>query len=593
MNKKNLKKNHVWSYLWEQFKHPSKLEVITLLWVIVTTILSLIPPFFFKAIINTLTNTLLSKQEIISTCSKILWGLALLEIFRFILSKYHNKNLTKKRKESAEKLNQHNLHLLYQQSYDFFTKESLWGLVATLQWGISKLNQIQEDYLHQSIRIIVPLLWILFFISKESLLLGVILALLFVIYCILQYIYLKKLDPYRKTTNKRKREQQSLLSDMISNIITIKTFATQDQEEKRYLSKVQQTSAAQAENEKQYLPISITNEVLTFALVFLFRGWGLILWAQDSISVGTLVFFSSYLSRLSNIFNQTPNLLRNFFMALNDVEDLIKITQPSVLTNEKQTKNLNCDQGEIHIQNLSFSYEEKAVFKNLNLHVQPWEKIAIVWRSWSGKSTLTKLLYRFYELNDWVILVDNQDISECSKDSLRSSLSLVPQDPLLFHRSIRENIAYTNPNANDEAIESAAKIARCDQFISALPHGYDTLVWEKGIKLSWWERQRIAIARAILAQKKIFIMDEATSALDSESESAIQEAMQEVMKNKTCIIIAHRLSTIMQMDRIIVLDKGEIVEQGSHEELLAKKDWLYQNFWNIQSWGFLRLDQEN
>ena len=209
----------------------------------------------------------------------------------------------------------------------------------------------------------------------------------------------------------------------------------------------------------------------------------------------------------------------------------------------------------IEFERVKFWYDkEEMVLRDFSLRIKPWEKIALVGQSWSWKSTLTKLLFRFYDIQGWIIKIDDQDISQVTQESLRNEISIVPQDVILFHRSLRENICYGNPTATEEEMIAACKMARCHEFIIKLENWYDTLVWERWIKLSWWERQRVAIARAILENKKILVMDEATSSLDSESEKCIQDAMDEVMKNKTCIVIAHRLSTINKMDKIIVMD---------------------------------------
>ncbi len=242
----------------------------------------------------------------------------------------------------------------------------------------------------------------------------------------------------------------------------------------------------------------------------------------------------------------------------------------------------------IDLENVTFSYIEwKNVFDWLNLNIKPWEKIAIVWASGSWKTTLIKLLFRFFDIQWWKILIDWQDISQVTQESLRSQLSMVPQDPILFHRTIKENIAYWKRDATEKEIIAAAKMATCHDFISWLKDWYDSFVWERWIKLSWWERQRIAIARAILENKSILVMDEATSSLDSESEKYIQDAMDEVMKNKTCIVIAHRLSTIAKMDKIIVMNKWKIVEKWSHSVLIQNKNWIYHKLRSIQSWWFL------
>ncbi len=205
---------------------------------------------------------------------------------------------------------------------------------------------------------------------------------------------------------------------------------------------------------------------------------------------------------------------------------------------------------------------------------------------------MTKLLFRFYDLQRGKILIDGQDISQVTQESLRSQISLVPQEPILFHRSLRENILYGNPQATEEEMIAACKIAKCHDFITNLEQGYDTLVGERGMKLSGGERQRVAIARAVLQNNSILILDEATSALDSESEKRIQEAMDEVMKNKTVIVIAHRLSTIAKMDKIFVMNEGEIIEKGSHKELLAKEGGSYKKLWELQSGGFLQFEED-
>jgi ATP-binding cassette subfamily B protein len=227
------------------------------------------------------------------------------------------------------------------------------------------------------------------------------------------------------------------------------------------------------------------------------------------------------------------------------------------------------------------------VFKNLNLKVRSGEKVGLVGPSGGGKSTLTKLLLRFDDVKLGSIEIDGQNIAACSQKSLRQNIGYVPQEPLLFHRSIKENIGYGRIGATDKDILQAAKDAFAHEFIQSMPNGYDTFVGERGVKLSGGQRQRIAIARAMLKNAPILILDEATSALDSESEVLVQKALLKLMEGKTTIVVAHRLSTIQKMDRIIVLDKGNIVESGTHAELSKKKNGLYARLWSHQSGGFL------
>jgi len=254
---------------------------------------------------------------------------------------------------------------------------------------------------------------------------------------------------------------------------------------------------------------------------------------------------------------------------------------------------LRVKDGAINLHDITFHYRDgntdQAVFKNLTLDIKPGEKVGLVGPSGGGKSTLTRLLLRFDDVVRGDISIDGQNIAQVTQTSLRQAISYVPQEPLLFHRPVDENIAYGNPDASQADIVKAAKAAHADDFITALADGYGTVVGERGVKLSGGQRQRVAIARAILKNSPILVLDEATSALDSESEVLIQDALWKLMEGRTAIVIAHRLSTIQKMDRIIVLEHGEIVEQGTHAELL-KKHGVYAKLWAHQSGGFLEDD---
>jgi len=263
------------------------------------------------------------------------------------------------------------------------------------------------------------------------------------------------------------------------------------------------------------------------------------------------------------------------------------LLEPHEVRDAPNAKILKPGSGEIEFKNVGFAYHKGAdIFKNFNLKLQPGERVALIGPSGGGKSTITKLLLRFHDIQSGEILIDGQNIAEVTQDSLRDNLAMVPQDPILFHRTLMENIRYGKFNANDAEVIAAAKAAHAHEFIMASQHGYKTFVGERGIKLSGGQRQRVAIARAILKNAPILILDEATSSLDSESESYIQEALKTLMDNKTVIVIAHRLSTIGQMDKIIVLENGKITEQGKHAELLKAKEGTYQRLWQIQAGGF-------
>jgi ATP-binding cassette subfamily B protein len=256
-------------------------------------------------------------------------------------------------------------------------------------------------------------------------------------------------------------------------------------------------------------------------------------------------------------------------------------------------KELIISRGGLEFKNLTFAFDEtRKVLEDINLTIKPGEKVALIGPSGAGKTTFVRLLLRLYSPTAGKILIDGQDISEATQESLRKNISMVPQDPILFHRTLAENIAYGKRGSPKEEVENAAKLAHCNEFIKDLPFGFETYVGERGIKLSGGERQRVAIARAILTNAPILVLDEATSSLDSHSEMLIQDALNNLMKGRTTIVIAHRLSTIQKMDRIIVIDGGKIIEQGSHKELLSNESSLYKKLWELQAGGFLKSESD-
>ena len=306
------------------------------------------------------------------------------------------------------------------------------------------------------------------------------------------------------------------------------------------------------------------------------------------LTVGDIVLLQSYLLRTFDILWDVGKNIRQVYEALADANEMTQILlEPHEIVDAPNASSLKVTSGEIKFENVDFRYHDNAsVLEKFDLVIKPGEKVAFIGPSGGGKSTIVKLLLRFHDLQGGKILVDGQNIALATQDSLRANLSLVPQEPILFHRSLMENIRYSKPDASDKEVIEAAKAAHAHEFICACSEGYDTFVGERGIKLSGGERQRVAIARAILKNAPILVLDEATSSLDSESELYIQDALKKLMQGKTVIVIAHRLSTIMQMDRIIVLENGRITEQGKHEELLKMEQGTYQRLWGIQAGGF-------
>jgi ATP-binding cassette, subfamily B, bacterial len=338
--------------------------------------------------------------------------------------------------------------------------------------------------------------------------------------------------------------------------------------------------------------IWITNTVqifIIFAVEFAVFYFGIRLWQEGSITIGTFVLFQVYVIGLAHQLWGLSRIIRNVYESMADSQEMVDIMLiPHEIKDVPGAKNLEVKNGGVEFRNVNFSFiGNKPVLENLNLNIKAGEKLALVGPSGAGKTTVTRLILRMYDVASGEIFIDGQDIGKVTQESLREKISLVPQDPVLFHRTLMGNIRYGKRDATDGEVIRAAKLAHCDEFIENLEHKYETFVGERGIKLSGGERQRVAIARAILKDAPILILDEATSSLDSHSESLIQDALDNLMKGRTTIVIAHRLSTIRKMDRIVVIEEGKIKEEGSHNELVQKDSGLYKKLWNLQAGGFI------
>lgn len=401
----------------------------------------------------------------------------------------------------------------------------------------------------------------------------------------------KRRSPLRKERHEAQRKLRGYFADVITNNATVRLFAHESLE----LKKHKQLNAALTKKRlEDWLKVTRDGNnriliVVVLQILFVLLTIRLVANNQALLTAGIFAF--SFTISLSNKLFEISGMIRGFENAVTNAEPMIALLQTTPdVTDPSVPLPFEVSDGDIHIKNITFGYGADAstpLFEKLSLHIKAGEKVGLVGPSGGGKTTITKLLLRLMDIQEGTIEIDGQDVTKSTQKDVRRTISYVPQDPLLFHRTLHENIAYGNPLATREHIVKAAKKAHADEFVETLPEGYDTLVGERGVKLSGGQRQRVAIARAMLKNAPILILDEATSALDSESEVLIQDALWNLMKNKTAIVIAHRLSTIQKMDRILVLDKGKIVEQGTHAQLLKKKTGLYKKLWAHQSGGFL------
>ena len=380
------------------------------------------------------------------------------------------------------------------------------------------------------------------------------------------------------------------LADMISNILAVKSSGAESLEQNRFSKTVGSWRKASLSTMRGFLKVSTVYSTINTIIKIGAIAFAVYAAQHNLISVASVYLIITYTGSVAHELWNMNGIMRSYNRIIGDAHEMVEILKTPTTLVDRSDKKLKIKRGGIVMDNVTFTHDEgqgDTLFHDFSLNIQPGEKIGLVGSSGSGKTTLTKLLLRFADIDSGEIAIDAQNIAEVTQASLREQIAYVPQEPLLFHRSVRENIAYGRPDATDAEIEKAAKKAGAYDFIIKLHDGFDTMVGERGVKLSGGQRQRIAIARAILKDAPILILDEATSALDSESEALIQQSLETLMKDRTSIVIAHRLSTIAKLDRIIVLENGRIVEDGSHEQLLAKKRGVYAKLWARQSGGFI------
>lgn len=574
LNKDSLKKAlRVFKYL----KPYKSAYILGLVFLLLSSFASLVFPMFIGEMVDA------SKQSMdsINQMALLLFGLftlqAIFSYFRIVLF----VNVTEK---FLAKLRQVTYEHLIRLPMTFFNKRRVGELNSRIASDISLLQETFTTTSAEFIRQLIIVVGGVILLGFTSLRLAVFMLSIFPVIIIVAVVIGRKLRAYSKTVQEHIASSNTIVEETLQGITNVKAFANEIFESLRYKHKTEEIVIYAIKGGK------LRAAFASFIILGIFGAIAAVIWYGarlihlGEMSMGDLTSFLMLTIFIGASIGSIADLYAQIQKAIGATEKLMEVLEetPEEFSEGEITQTIK---GSISFKNLSFHYPNRAdvqVLSNINLRVNQGEQVALVGASGAGKSTITQLMMRFYQNYSGNLIIDNKEITSLPLTDLRKQIAIVPQDILLFGGTIKENIAYGRPDASEQEIQNAAKKANAHQFISEFPEGYDTLVGERGIQLSGGQRQRIAIARAILKDPKILILDEATSALDSESESLVQEALEKLMKGRTSLVIAHRLATVRNADNIFVLDKGQIVESGNHDELSQIENGTYKKLSALQ-----------
>lgn len=479
---------------------------------------------------------------------------------------------------------------LHKHSFAFFNNSFVGSLVKRVKWFVRAFEVVADRITWDLLPLVVNIGAIAVVLFWINIYLGLSVTIWMIVFLAINWGFTKYKLKYDIRRSEAETETTKVLADTITNQGNVKLFNGYQRALKEFKQVIENLRWLQSFTWALGSGMEALQGFLMIGLEIGLFYLAIKLWQRGILTVGDFVLIQSYLINIFNRVWEFGRVIRNIYENLADAEEMtVILNTPHEIQDIPGAKKLKVSAGKIEFKSVTFNYHQtRSVLKNFNLTIKPGERLALIGPSGAGKTTVVHLLLRMYDVTGGEILIDNQNIAKVAQESLWENISLVPQDPILFHRPLMENIRYGKPKATDQEVIAAAKVAHCHEFIIKSPDGYNTYVGERGIKLSGGERQRVAIARAILRNAPILILDEATSSLDSKSESLIQDALDKLMKGKTVIVIAHRLSTIRKMDRIVVIANKGIVEEGSHQDLLNKKDGIYLKLWQLQAGGFIK-----
>lgn len=573
----------IWYFIKDRKLSISFLAAISLFWAVEITM----QPYILKVIIDRITDN----PNTTDVTSLVLLPVLLyisLEVVKSILNRVYDYVLLRVMPLILSSIWQQVYNYVQYHSVRFFQE----NFSGNLSNKIGDMSQGVDAILQFFLFMCLPNMFLLIITLGMLFSVHLIFAVIMLVWIIIYFIVNYKLSFHAVAQSKKFSESKSglmgCLVDMLGNISSIRLFARHNHETKILGKYLQETVKQDRKMQWQLLRIKA---ILSFLGILLLSTMIVALIYARKHNFITNGDFALVLMLAASIIENMFYLLQSFVAITKDVgkckQAIESVFVPYEIVDKRRAKTLKVQKGKIVFKNVTFRYiRNDNVFDNTSITIDPGSKIGLVGMSGSGKTTFVNLILRYFDVNSGSILIDGQNIADVTQDSLRSQISVVPQDTSLFHRNIYENISYGKENATKEEVVNAAKLAHCDDFIKKLSNGYMNRVGDRGVKLSGGQRQRVAIARAFLENAKILILDEATSALDSVTEKKIQQALDKLMKGKTTLIIAHRLSTLASMDRILVFKKGQIIEDGSHDELIAKGGY-YSKLWKMQTNGLL------
>ena len=576
---------------WEILKNHKKWFFTLLVITLIVETLFLIDKLLFKIIVDDGTEFLagnILRAEFVQTLFIIVSVFLAISLMRVIgkwitvhILSVLNTNLVR---ELKRKYFNHILGL----SYNFHSTHKTGSLISRLIRGSGAIETMTDIATFNFAPLIFQLIIVgsaLLYFNASSAFVIFVVAVVFVLY---SYLIQSLQQKHRLALNESEDREKGFISDIFMNVDSIKYFGKENTIKKRFGIFTKKTRKF-ALKHWEYFRWFDAGQLLILALgTFFLLYFPMVDFLNKEITIGTLVFiYTVYGNVIGPMFGFVYGM-RGFYRAMADFQDLFSYGRvENDVKDRKGAKKLKIERGKIEFDNLGFSYGKRKIFKDFNLKINPNEKIALVGHSGCGKTTLIKLLYRFYDVKAGAVLIDGKDVEEFKQESLRSELGIVPQETVLFDDTLYRNIAFSNPKASRKEVMRAIRFAQLDKIIKNFPEKENTIVGERGVRLSGGEKQRVSIARAILADKKVLVLDEATSSLDSETEYEIQKSLARLLKGRTSIIIAHRLSTIMGADRIIVMKKGKIVQEGRHRNLI-RQEGEYKRLWNLQKGGYIK-----